>query len=310
VKPHRIRLEYLHGEGSAGIDLTWIAPAATLREEAVDVAGRADVIVACLGLSPSLEGEEMPIKLDGFSGGDRTSINLPATQEDLLKALVATGKPVVVVLENGSAIAVNYAAQHAAAILEAWYPGEEGGTAIADTLAGINNPAGRLPVTFYQSVDQLPPFDDYSMKARTYRYFTGKPLFPFGYGKSYTTFAYSGAKVVTPRVKAGDPVTIEAEVRNTGPIDGDEVVELYLQQPQLELTPKLVLAGFHRVHLDPGQSIHVGFTLDVRSLGQVAKSGDRVVEPGQYKVFVSSTQPETRDTPLIFTVDGTATLPK
>ena len=156
TNPHAIRLEYLHGTGSAGIDLTWIAPAAVLRDEAVKAAQQSDVIIAFVGLSPSLEGEEMPVHLDGFSGGDRTSIDLPAVQEDLLKAVAATGKPLIVVLQNGSALAVNWAAQHANAILEAWYPGEEGGTAIAETLAGDNNPGGRLPLTFYSSLEPAP----------------------------------------------------------------------------------------------------------------------------------------------------------
>ena len=188
TNPHPIRLEYLHGTGSAGIDLTWIPPAAVLRDEAVKAAQQSDIVIACVGLSPNLEGEEMPVHLDGFSGGDRTTISLPAVQEDLLKAVAATGKPLIVVLENGSALAIDWAAQHASAILEAWYPGEEGGTAIAETLAGDTNPAGRLPLTFYASLDQLPPFADYSMQNRTYRYFTGKPLYAFGYGLSYTTF--------------------------------------------------------------------------------------------------------------------------
>ena len=174
TQPHPIRLEYFHGTGSAGIDLTWQAPAAVLRDEAVATAKQSDVTIAMVGLSPSLEGEEMPVKLDGFSGGDRTAIDLPAAQEDLLKALGATGKPLIVVLQNGSALAVNWAQQHADAILEAWYPGEEGGTAIAETLAGDNNPAGRLPLTFYSSLSQVPAFEEYSMKGRTYRYFSGQ----------------------------------------------------------------------------------------------------------------------------------------
>jgi beta-glucosidase len=189
TKPHQIRLENFHRAGSAGIDLTWQAPAEVLRAQAVEVAKKADVIIALVGLSPGLEGEEMPIQLEGFSGGDRTAINLPAVQEELLKAVAATGKPVVVVSENGSALALNWASEHAAALLEAWYPGEEGGTAIAETLAGDNSPAGRLPITFSSSLDELPPFDNYAMQGRTYRYFTCKPLFRFGDGLSYTTFA-------------------------------------------------------------------------------------------------------------------------
>ena len=166
----------------------------------------------------------MPVKLEGFSGGDRTSIDLPAAQEDLLKALSATGKPLVVVLQNGSALAVNWAQQHANGVLEAWYPGEEGGTAIAETLAGDNNPAGRLPLTFYSSLSQVPPFEEYSMKGRTYRYLSEKPLYGFGFGLSYTKFAYSGLQIAKT-VKAGESVTVEADVKNTGGVAGDEVVE-------------------------------------------------------------------------------------
>jgi beta-glucosidase len=312
TKPHPIRLEYVHGGGSAGIDLTWQAPAAVLRGQAVEAAKQSDVIVAFVGLSPSLEGEEMPVKLEGFSGGDRTAINLPAVQEDLLKALAATGKPLVVVLQNGSALATNWAQQHANAILEAWYPGEEGGTAIAETLAGDNNPAGRLPLTFYASLDQVPPFDDYAMKGRTYRYFSGKPLYSFGFGLSYTTFDYSHLNVPSSTVKAGEPVHIQAELKNTGSVAGDEVAELYLTQPKGFESPLRVLAGFTRVHLAPGQSTQVGFTIDPRSLGQVDAKGNRVILPGEYVVSVGGGQPgETTGVQTgKFTIEGTAELPK
>ncbi len=289
TKPHAIRLEYLHGTGTAGIDLTWQAPAAALRDEAVRAAQESDVTVAFVGLSPMLEGEEMPVHFDGFDRGDRTAIRLPAAQEDLLKALAATGKPLIVVLQNGSAVAVNWAAQHAQAILEAWYPGEEGGTAIAETLAGDNDPGGKLPVTFYQSVSQIPAFTDYSMQGRTYRYFTGKPLFPFGYGLSYTTFAYSELKMPA-EVKAGEPVTVEAEVKNTGSVAGDAVVELYLTQPRGYETPIRELAGFTRVHLEAGQMAHVGITVTPRSMGQVDAQGNRWIVPGSYAVSLGGGQ--------------------
>jgi beta-glucosidase len=311
TSPHPIRLEYLHGTGSAGIDLAWQPPADVLRNQAVEAAQQSDVVIACVGLSPNLEGEEMPVHLDGFSGGDRTAITLPAVQEDLLKALAATGKPLIVVLQNGSALAVDWSAEHAKAILEAWYPGEEGGDAIAETLAGDNNPAGRLPLTFYASLDQLPPFTDYSMQNRTYRYFTGKPLYPFGYGLSYTTFAYRGVKA--PRtVAAGQPVQVEAEVRNTGTLAGDEVVELYLTQPRGYETPIHELAAFKRIHLAPGATAHVGLTLDPRSLGQVDEQGNRIILPGDYTVSVGSGQPG--DAPDVqtatFAVTGKKELPK
>jgi beta-glucosidase len=311
AKPHPIRLEYLHGSGSAGIDLTWQAPAAVLRDEAVQAAKGSDAIIALMGLSPSLEGEEMPVKLEGFSGGDRTAINLPAVQEELLKAVAATGKPLIVVLQNGSALSVNWAQQNAQAILEAWYPGEEGGTAIAQTLAGDNNPAGRLPLTFYASLDQLPPFDEYSMKDRTYRYFSGKPLFPFGYGLSYTTFAYSKIKAPS-NIKAGEPVTVEGEVKNTGSIPGDEVVELYLTQPKTPQTPIHVLVGFKRVHLDAGKSIHVSLTIDPRSLAQVDATGNRTILPGEYTISLGGSQPNDAANVLTskFIITGEAQLPK
>lgn len=312
AKPHAIRLDYVHGTGSAGVDLTWQAPAAALLEQAVAAAKGSDVTVAFVGLSPSLEGEEMPVKLDGFSGGDRTSIKLPEVQEAMLKALAATGKPLVVVMQNGSALAVNWAAANAQAILEAWYPGEAGGTAIAETLAGKNNPAGRLPLTFYASLDQVPPFEDYSMKERTYRYFTGTPLFPFGYGLSYTSFAYSKLMVPTAPVKAGDAVQVQGEVKNTGTIAGDEVVELYLTQPKGYETPIRVLAGFTRVHLAAGQSMQVGFKVDARSLGQVNVKGERVVKPGEYVVSLGGGQPggAMQSQEAKFEVTGSATLSK
>ena len=311
TQPHAIRLEYFHATGSAGIDLTWQAPADVLRDEAVKAAQQSDVIIATVGLAPTLEGEEMPVKLEGFSGGDRTSIDLPAAQEDLLKALAGTGKPLIVVLQNGSALAVNWAQEHANAIVEAWYPGEEGGTAIADTLAGDNNPAGRLPLTFYSSLNQVPDFTDYTMEKRTYRYFDGKPLYGFGFGLSYTTFAYSNVKVA-PQLKAGEPLTVMADVKNTGSRAGDEVVEVYLTQPKQFETPLRVLAGFKRIHLKPGETQHVTVTVDPRSVGQVDEKGNRVVVPGEYTVYVGGAQPgESQSVQTAkFTITGTAMLPK
>ncbi|HKO13459.1 MAG TPA: glycoside hydrolase family 3 C-terminal domain-containing protein, partial [Acidobacteriaceae bacterium] len=310
TQPHAIRLEYLHGTGSAGIDLSWQAPADALRNEAVKAAQASDVIVACVGLSPSLEGEEMPVQLEGFKGGDRTAIDLPAAQEDLLKALGATGKPLIVVLQNGSALAVNWAAEHAAAILEAWYPGEEGGTAIAETLAGDNNPAGRLPLTFYASLSQLPDFTDYAMKNRTYRYFDGKPLYSFGYGLSYTTFTYSGLKGPTT-VNAGDPAKVQVTVTNSGSVAGDDVVELYLTQPKRDATPQRELAGFQRIHLAPKQSTQVEFTIDPRFIAQVDDQGNRVIVPGRYTVYAGGSQPGYGETQTAeFNISGEKQLPK
>ncbi len=311
TQPHPIRLEYFHHTGTAGIDLSWQAPADVLRSQAVDAAKQSDVTIAFVGLSPSLEGEEMPVKLEGFSGGDRTSIDLPAAQEDLLKALAATGKPLVVVLHNGSALAVNWAQQNANAILEAWYPGAEGGTAIAETLAGDNNPAGRLPLTFYSSLSQVPAFEQYSMRGRTYRYLADKPLYGFGFGLSYTTFEYSNVKVPAS-VKAGDPVAVEGDVKNTGTTAGDEVVEVYLMQPKAFETPLRALAGFKRIHLGAGESAHVSISIDSRSLGQVDAKSNRVIVPGEYTVSMAGAEPQEAVSVQTgkFKISGKVQLPK
>ncbi len=197
--PHAIRIEYSHESPhfGAGITFKWEPPIEALREEAVAAANRSDLIVAFLGLSPEIEGEEMPVHLEGFDGGDRSAIELPAAQLKLVDALAQTGKPLILVLMNGSALALGEAGEKASAILEAWYPGQSGGTAIADTLFGENNPSGRLPMTFYAHTGQLPPFDDYSMQGRTYRYFAGEPLYPFGFGLSYTSYSYSNGSLVS-----------------------------------------------------------------------------------------------------------------
>jgi beta-glucosidase len=214
-------------------------------------------------------------------------------------------------MQNGSALAVDWAQQHANAILEAWYPGEEGGTAIAETLAGDNDPAGRLPLTFYASDSQLPPFADYSMKGRTYRYFTARPLYPFGYGLSYTTFEYSNVKTAHG-IEAGQSLQIEADVRNTGPVAGDEVVEVYLTQPRGYQTPIHELAGFTRVHLDAGATTHVGLTVDPRAIAQVDEKGNRIILPGEYTVSVGGGQPGTSAPAqtATFTITGKKELPK
>lgn len=293
VNPHALRVEYTHSAPlfGAGVTLAWQPPAEVLLQQAVKTAERADVVVAFVGLSPDLEGEEMPLDIRGFDGGDRSSLRLPDVQRKLLQALAATGKPLVVVLMSGSALAVNWAEQHASAVLEAWYPGEDGGTAIAETLAGSNNPAGRLPLTFYRSLAQLPPFTDYSMKGRTYRYFHGDPLYTFGYGLSYSTFAFSDLHLSSPTVQAGHPLTVEADVKNTSGIAGDEVAELYIEYPAKPGAPIRALKGFERIHLAPGATRRVSFTLDPRDLSIVTESGERIVSPGAYTVFVGGSQP-------------------
>ncbi|HET7101087.1 MAG TPA: glycoside hydrolase family 3 C-terminal domain-containing protein [Terriglobia bacterium] len=293
ASPHTLRFDYSHRSPlfGAGVTLEWKAPVDVLREQAVRVAKRADVVVAFVGLSPHLEGEEMRIDIPGFNGGDRTNLQLPDVQKTLLHALAATGKPLVVVLLNGSALAVNWAGQNAAAILDAWYPGEAGGTAIAETLAGQNNPAGRLPVTFYKSVNQLPPFADYSMQNRTYRYFTGEPLYGFGYGLSYSSFAFSNLHLSAHTVKAGQALTVMADVKNTSRVAGDEVGELYIEYGHRAGAPLRALKGFKRIHLAPGQTHRLSFTISPRDLGLATENGALVVEPGSYTVFVGGSQP-------------------
>ena len=313
TKPHDFRFEYAHSGDRAGggVTLKWQAPAQAQLDEAVARAKEADVVVAFVGLSPQLEGEEMNIKIDGFSGGDRTSLDLPAPQQKLLQAVAATGKPLVVVLQSGSAVSLNWANKNAQAILEAWYPGVEGGTAIARTLAGLNNPAGRLPVTFYANLDGLPAFTDYSLKGRTYRYFTGKPLWGFGYGLSYTTFKYSPIKLSAEALKAGDSLTATVTVTNTGAVGGDEVVEAYLKTPQAG-GPIHSLVGLERITLAPGASKDVTLTIDPRSLSSVDDAGSRAILPGKYTLSLGGAQPgETKAiSEASFTVNGSMALPK
>ena len=280
--------------------------------EAVAAAKNADVVVAVLGITSELEGEEMPVNEEGFKGGDRTSLDLPKPEQELLEAVAAAGKPVVLVLSNGSALAVNWAKEHANAILDSWYPGEEGGAAIAETLSGKNNPAGRLPVTFYTGVDQLPPFEDYAMKGRTYRYFEGNPLYPFGYGLSYTTFAYSNLMLPKKAIEAGDPLTAVVTVTNTGKLEGDEVAQLYLSFPKVAGAPLRALRGFKRVHLKPGESQTVSFELKDRDLSMVSEAGEPIIAKGEYSVSVGGGQPNT-EAPTVagtFQVKGTKTLPE
>jgi beta-glucosidase len=274
--------------------------------EAIAAAKAADIVVAVVGITSRLEGEEMPVNLPGFQGGDRTSIDLPQPEEALVEAVQAAGKPLVVVLMNGSALGVNWINEHANAVLEAWYSGEEGGAAIAETLSGKNNPAGRLPVTFYKDVTQLPHFEDYAMANRTYRYFTGKPLYPFGYGLSYTTFKYSDLSVTTPSVAAGQPVCADVTVANTGSKAGDEVVQVYIKFPDVKGAPKIALRGFQRIHLEAGASQKVHFELKDRDLVMVTENGDPIIAAGDYSINIGGGQPDTAAPSVAgkFHVDG------
>jgi len=315
TRPHELRVEYIQSSRitGAGISFEWTPSPELLQKQAVEAASKADAVIAFVGLTPRLEGEEMKVDAKGFSGGDRTDIELPNVQQQLLEAVAKTGKPVIVVLLNGSALAMNWAQQNARALLEAWYPGQSGGQAIAETLSGKNNPSGRLPVTFYTGADQLPAFDDYSMANRTYRFFKGKPLYTFGDGLSYTTFAYSGLKLSSKDLKAGDTLTVEAELKNTGSLAGDEVAELYLIPPQSALSPKQALAGFQRLHLNPGEAKHISFKLDPRTLSQVNEKGVRAVDQGEYKLSLGGSQPGgalgSASISAPFTIEDTQQLP-
>lgn len=306
-KSYPVTAEYALEGGPAVAKLIWHVPG-TRNDFDINVQ-RADLIVAVLGLSGDLEGEEMSVDIAGFRGGDRTTLDLPQAQKTLLEQLVASGKPVVLVLLNGSALAVNWADEHVKAILEAWYPGEEGGTAVADAIAGDYSPGGRLPVTFYKSVDQLPAFEDYDMKGRTYRYFTGEPLYPFGYGLSYTTFAYDNLSFNSKTLGSSDDLTVSADVKNIGRVAGDEVVQVYLTHSGVAGAPLRALVGFKRVHLEPGSAQRVRITIPNRQLSLVDESGVRKIVPGDIQVWMGGGQPATREgLPKTAGVSGTLTI--
>jgi beta-glucosidase len=302
---HPIKLEYLRFQQekrlefgrrlSSMMQLAWRRNDGESLPEALAAVKQADVVIASVGITAELEAEEMGNDglPEGFLGGDRTSLDLPKPEEELIEAVGAVGKPLVVVLENGSALSVNWAAEHADAILESWYPGEEGGAAVAKTLSGANNPAGRLPVTFYRSVKDLPAFEDYRMANRTYRYFTGPVLYPFGYGLSYAKFHYGGLKLSSRTIDAGKPLGVDVEVENASPIAGDEVAELYLEFPGQAGAPRIALRGFERVSLAAGEKHLVHFELSARDLSWVDPDGNRILSPGTVHLFVGGGQPGT-----------------
>lgn len=289
-KTYPIRVESFQRQDRGDERLVWSVPGDRGAEEAMGAVQNADLVIFVAGLTAMLEGEEMPLDVPGFAGGDRTSLDLPAVQQRLLENVTATGKPVVLVLTNGSAMSVNWADKHVPAIIEAWYPGGQGGQAVAELIAGDFSPAGRLPVTFYRSVDALPAFGDYNMKGRTYRYFNGEVLYPFGYGLSYTTFNYGNARVSSKRVGAKDTVKISVDVTNNGGMDGDEVVQLYISHPGVDGAPIRALAGFERVRLAKGQVKTVQFTLRGRELSIVDSEGVRRIVPGAVDVWIGGGQ--------------------
>jgi beta-glucosidase len=312
VRPRRIRLELEHRGEDQGLRLEWIAPAQAQLAEASRAVAQADAVVAFVGLSPDVEGEALQIDVPGFDGGDRNDIALPAPQRALLEHAKAAGKPLVVVLMSGSAVALTWAQQHADAILAAWYPGQSGGTAIARVLAGDDAPGGRLPVTFYRATRDLPPYVSYDMQGRTYRYFEGTPLYPFGHGLSYTRFEYGPPQLSTRTLEAGRTLRVTTRVRNAGRRAGDEVVQAYLDYPQRPLSPKRALVGFQRVSLKPGEARELVFELDARQLSDVDRAGRRAVMAGDYRVFVGGGQPGTGapGSEVAFAIEGEAVLPR
>ncbi len=288
---YTIKLEYFQGQGGANIELLWEPPLTESRNRALALAEQADVTIFVGGISPRLEGEEKKLQIAGFDRGDRTSLDLPATQQKLLEALQSTGKPLVLVLMSGSALTLDTTNRHIPAVVQLWYPGEEGGTALADVLFGDFNPAGRLPVTFYQSVEQLPPFDDYHMAGRTYRYFSGEPLYPFGFGLSYSRFNYNQLSL-PDQIPAGDSMVVSVEITNTGALAGDEVVQLYVRaiEPSVP-APLWSLQGFKRIHLAPGQRQIVRFNLLPEQLALINHDDVPMVEPGRYEIAVGGILP-------------------
>ena len=308
-----LKVDYAQGkEPDVRAKLLWMRENNAPDPLAVDAAKEADVIIAVVGLTSRLEGEEMPVERPGFSGGDRTNIDLPKPEQDLLEALAATGKPLVVVLLNGSALGIGWAKTHANAILEAWYPGQDGGKVIAETLSGNINPAGRLPVTFYKDIHQLPSFENYAMSGRTYRYFKGEPLWPFGFGLSYTSFEYRDLKLKSSVLNAGESLDVSATVRNARSISGDEVAQVYLQFPPAPGAPLRALRAFQRLHLEPNGSRRIEFHLDSRALSSVTEAGDIVVAPGTYSVSVGGGQPGTGAPSITtkFAINGQIFLPE
>jgi beta-glucosidase len=292
-KRYPVKISQLSIGGLRNAALMWKRISNSPVEDAVAAARSADVVVAVVGITSDLENEESPVSAPGFAGGDRTSLALPEDQLKLLQALKATGKKLIVVSMSGSAVDLSWAQENADAVIQAWYPGQEGGAALGDALTGKINPAGRLPVTFYKSVEQLPPFDDYAMAGRTYRYFAGKPLYPFGYGLSYTQFSYSALSISPLKGQGWSRGTrVDVTVANTGSYDGDEVAQLYLKFPKDPGAPNVALRGFERLHLRKGESRRISFVLSARDLSTVSVDGRHQVLGGDYQVSIGGGQPD------------------
>lgn len=290
-KTYKIRIDAAETFADAQVQFVWAAPKLDLRQQAITIAKQSDVVILCMGITPRMEGEEMDVAADGFRGGDRTKIALPAVQEDLIKSIHALGKPIVLVLLNGSALAINWENEHIPAILEAWYPGQAAGTAIADVLFGDYNPGGRLPVTFYKSENDLPPFDQYQMTGQTYRYFKGEALYPFGYGLSYTTFQYQQLHLDSI-IHTSSPSKVSVNISNMGSFDGDEVVQVYVRNlMNIPNQPLHSLKAFKRIHLKAGETRPVILDLRPDTFAYINEKGEKVFNSGKFEVFVGGGQP-------------------
>ncbi len=291
-KAYSIRLDYFESGGDASVKLFWAKPTDMEHEEkAVELAQESDIVVFVGGITAELEGEQKKITYPGFLGGDKVNLQLPGTQQKLIRQLHETGKPVIFVMTTGSALAINEAQEKLPAIINAWYPGQRGGTALADILFGDYNPAGRLPITFYKSVEQLPSFDDYNMNGKTYRFFEDEVLYEFGYGLSYTSFTYANLRFSRMSIKPDETVEVRVDVSNTGKMAGDEVVQLYVTDTKASVpVPNLHLEGFERIHLTPGEIKTVTFTLEPENLAAYDNRGEPFVEAGDFRIFVGGSQ--------------------
>jgi len=266
--------------------------------EAVSTAERADVVVMCLGLDAEIEGEQGDASNE-YGSGDKRDLELPGIQQHLLEEIYKTGKPVVLVLLSGSALSVTWADEHIPAILQAWYPGAQGGRAIASILFGDASPSGRLPVTFYRSTSELPDFTDYSMKNRTYRYMQNEALYPFGYGLSYTKFIYSDIRLNKTTINAGEQIEVSVKVKNIGSIKSDEVVQLYLKDLEASVdVPRWQLKGFKRITLSPDEEQIIDFCILPEHMALVNENGKSVIEPGKFEVYLGGSQPDKRSLEL------------
>ncbi|MDP4175914.1 MAG: glycoside hydrolase family 3 C-terminal domain-containing protein, partial [Bacteroidota bacterium] len=290
-KAYKIKIEFYKSLRYSFMQLIWSVPDQNLEQRAIQAAKSSDAVVMFMGLSPRLEGEELNIEVKGFKGGDRLTLDLPETQLNFIKNIRRLNKPVILVLLNGSAVSVNWENENIPAIIEAWYPGQAAGTAIADVIFGDYNPSGRLPVTFYKSVSQLPDFRDYNMSNRTYRYFKGEPLYPFGYGLSYSTFSYSNIKLEKDQINSDEKTVVSVDVTNNGKLKGDEVVQLYIKAENDTKTVK-TLKGFSRVSLNPGETKKVSFDITSDKLSRWIDGKGFSVETGEYDLMIGSSSAE------------------